>query len=64
MAFCGITEKSQHSLFCGQFLAASTNTLSKGLQHIYGILPVDTGIGDTDTVLETSLALCGNLLVA
>lgn len=64
MPFCGITERSQHNLVGAQFLAASTNTLSKSLQHILGILPVDTSIGDTDTVLETSLALCRNLLVA
>jgi hypothetical protein len=43
--------------------AASTNTLGQNLQDGLGILPVDASIRDTDTVLETGLALCGNLLV-
>jgi hypothetical protein len=44
--------------------ATSTNTLSQNLQHGFGILPVNASIRDTDTILETGLALCGDLLVA
>lgn len=47
-----------------QFLSPGTNGLSQCLQCSLSVLPVDAGICDADTVLETGLALGGNLLVA
>lgn len=42
---------------------ASPDGLSQVLKGIDGVLPADTGVGDTDTLLETGRTLRGHLLV-
>lgn len=45
-------------------LAALLDSIGKVVENAHGVLPVDAGIRDADTVLEAGLALSGDLLVA
>lgn len=47
----------------GQFLSL-LNGLRQVLENGLGIFPIDTRVGDTDTVFQAGLALWRNLLVA
>ena len=58
------TTQQRSLVSAAQFLSPGTNGLSQCLQCSLGVLPVDACICNADTVLETGLALGGNLLVA
>lgn len=45
-------------------LSSGSDALGKVLEDIDGCLPVDAGVGDTDTSLEARRTLGRNLLVA
>lgn len=45
-------------------LASLLNSVGECAEDFFCILPVDAGIGDTDSMLEAGLAFGRNLLVA
>jgi hypothetical protein len=61
-------ERADLGIFASARTATGSSTVTDGsskvLEHGDGSVPVDAGIGDTDTLLQAGWAFSGDLLVA